>query len=111
MANGDSFGVKALKAMHVDAKVARGDPLSMERIDSANLAEEVSRRLGVKLVFGQRVVAGQKLELALVDLDHQCILLLANRAVAHREFREIGLDLKADCTAVACAKVGLEWMR
>jgi len=111
LANRNSFGIEAVKAVNVDAQIVRGDPLSMERIDSADPAEEVSCCPGVKLVLGERVVSGQELELALMHLDHECILLLANRTVAHGQFVEVRLDFESDRAAVACALVGLKWTR
>ena len=79
----------------------------MKRVDTADLTEEVTGGLGVELVLGERLFAGQQFELALMNLDHQRILTTADRAVAHGEFRKVGFDLKSDSATVATACVFL----
>ena len=81
----------------------------MKRIDAADLAEIVRSRLGMKLVLGERLRASEQLEAALVNLDHECILLSADRTVTSREFREVSFDLESDRSAVAAALVLLQW--
>ncbi len=83
----------------------------MERIDAADLAEEVTRGAGVELVLSERLFTSEKPELALVYLDHERVLHLADRTVAHREFGEVSFDLETNCPAVARATVGLERTR
>ena len=41
--------------------------------------------------------------------DHERVLPLADGTVTGRQFREVGLDLKADGAAVAAASEGLYW--
>jgi len=77
----------------------------MKRVDAADLAEEVPRCLGMELVLRERLLASQKLEFALVHFDHECVLLAADRTVAHGEFRKVCLDLEADRTAMTTAFV------
>jgi hypothetical protein len=80
----------------------------MERVDAANLAEVVPSSFGMKLVLGQCVLTCQQTKLALVYLDHECVLLLADRTIAGRQLREVSLDLKAYGTAVATALKDLD---
>jgi hypothetical protein len=80
----------------------------MEGIDATDLAEEVLGRASVELVLGQGLCALEQLELALVDLDHECILLLAHGTVTHSEFREVRFDLEANQAAMATPAVGLK---
>ena len=100
--------LKVLEAENIYSEIVGRDTLAMKRIDAANLAEEVASGLCVKLVLGERLFTSQQFETTLMHLDHQGVLATANRAVASREFREIGLDLKSDCATVAAALVFLK---
>jgi hypothetical protein len=62
----------------------------------------------MKLIFGERILAGEKRKLAFVNLDHQRVPAPADRAVAHRELWKVGLDFEAHSSAVARSKVGLQ---
>ena len=100
--------VKVLQAKNIYPEIVGRDALAMKRVDAANLAEEVTGGFGMELVLGERFFASQQFETTLVHLDHQGVLATANRAVASREFREIGLDLEPDRAAVAAAFVFLK---
>ncbi len=93
--------------MNIDTQIVWRDALAMERIDPADFAKKVSRCASVELILSERFFTCEKLEPALVHFDHKCVLPLADGAVAHREFWEVGLDFEANCSAVACAAVGL----
>jgi hypothetical protein len=108
LADGNAAGTEAFKAMDVDAQVVWRYALAVEGVDATNLAEEVASCLGVELVLSQALLARKQLELALVNLDHQCVLLLADRAITHRELGEVGFDLEAHCATVTGTAVGLK---
>jgi hypothetical protein len=103
----DTGWIKALEAEDVHAVVVRSDALPMESIDSASLAEIVPCRSGMKLILGQRSLAGNEAKRRLVDFHHQRVLASADRAVASREFREVGFDFEADRPTVARTRVRL----
>src|SRR5690606_20759006 len=83
--------------------------LAVKGIYATHLAEVVPRGSRVKLVLGQMLRAAEKLELALMNLDHQCVLLRANRAIASRQLREVGLDGEPNSPAVAATVVRCRW--
>lgn len=99
--------VKVLQAKNIYPEIVGRDALAMKRVDAADLTEEVTGGLGVELILGERLFAGQQFELALMNLDHQGILTTADRAVAHCEFRKVRFDLKSDSATVATACVFL----
>ena len=80
----------------------------MKWVDAANLAEEVPCCSGMKLVLGQRLLAGQEPELALMNLDHEGVFLATDRAIAHGEFGKVCLNLEPNRAAVAAALVFLK---
>jgi len=103
----DAFRLKTLKAEDIDSKVVGRDSLAMKRIDAADFAEEMASCLGMELVLGKGLLTGQELEVALVYLDHECILPATDRTVAHGEFGEVRFDLETYRAAVATAFVFL----
>lgn len=105
LAHRDPLRGEAFQAVHIDAQVVRCDALAVECVDTADPAKVVARCLGVELVLGESFLAGQKAELALVHLDHQCVLAPADRAVAHGQLGEVRLDLEAHSTTVARSNV------
>ena len=48
-----------MEAEDVDSEIIRRDTLLVEWVDAADLAEEVTSVLGVKLVFGERFFPGK----------------------------------------------------
>ena len=102
-ANRDTSGVEAIEAMNIHPEIIRVHPLAVERINPADLAEEVAGGVGVELIFSQALRAGQQRELALMHFDHQRILAGTDRTIASRDFGEIRGDGKAHCAAVAGA--------
>lgn len=97
--------------MHIDAEVVGCDALAVEGIDAADLAEVVPRGLGVELVLGEGLFAGQEAKLTLVHFDHERVLAQADGTVAHGQFGKVCLDLEAHGTAVTRALVLLHWTR
>src|SRR6267154_4555693 len=79
--------LEVVKAMNVDSQIVRSHALAMERVDAADLAEEVNRGFRMEPVLGKRLRSRQQFELALVHFDHERILPLADRAVAYGELR------------------------
>jgi len=104
-AHWDAGRVEIVEAIHVDTEMVGCTTLAMEWIDAAGLAKKMMRRLCVKLILGERFGAGQQRETAFMHLDHQRILFAANRTVARRQFREVGVDFEADGAAVATAGI------
>ena len=94
-----------MQAENIDSEVVWRNALTVERVDTANLTEEVTGCLGVELIFGERFFTHEQFELALVYLDHQRVLAAADGTVAHRKFGEVGLDLEADGSTMAAAFV------
>ncbi|MDV7392046.1 hypothetical protein RZS08_11850, partial [Arthrospira platensis SPKY1] len=101
--NRNTLKICSFKAVDVYPEVIRRYSLPMERVNTANLAEEVLSCLGVKLVLRERLLAREETKLALVHLDHERILLPANRTVARSQFRKVSLYLKADCATVTAS--------
>jgi hypothetical protein len=64
--------------MYVYSEVVWCDTLAVKRVNAADLAKEVPRSSCVELILRQRVAAGDELKLALVNLDHERVLLLAD---------------------------------
>jgi hypothetical protein len=93
--HGNACGVEVVKALNIDSKMVRRDPLLVERVDAAYLTEEVRRCTGVKQVLGERGLASKKLQLSLAHLDHPRILAATDRVVAYSELREVNIDLEA----------------
>lgn len=100
--------LEPFQAEDIDAQVVRRDPLAMEGVDTADLAEVVLGSVSVKLVFGQELPALEQFELALVDLDHECVLLIADGTVTHGELREVRFDLEANRAAMTTPPVRLK---
>ena len=98
-----------MRVGYTDAEVVGRDPFAMKRVDAADLAEEMAGGPGVEPVFAERLFAGKQGEPCFMHLDHECILPAADRAVTHRKFGKVGLDLEADGAAVATSKVFLHW--
>ena len=109
MPNRNVRRLEVVETEHIDAQVVGRDPLAVEGIDAAHLAEEVPSGLGVELILGQGRLAGEQFELALVNLDHECVLAPTDRAIAHGEFGEVGFDLETDRAAVATADIRFQW--
>jgi hypothetical protein len=103
----NAFWLKTLEAEDIDSKVIGRDSLAMKRIDATDLAEKVASCVGMELVLGKGLLAGQELELALMNLNHECVLSATDRTVAHGEFREVRFDLKTYRAAVTTAFVFL----
>ena len=99
--------VKVLQAEDIDPEVVRRDTLAVERIDATGSAEVVRGRIGVELIGTQRLFAGEKTELTLMDLDHQGILAATDGAIASRQLGEVRGDLEPDRAAVTTARVSL----
>ena len=78
----------------------------MERIDTARFAEVVASSLRVKLILGKRFLTVEKPKSAFVHLYHQRVPAPAHRAVAHRQFRKIRVDLDAAVKDQMIAKTG-----
>ena len=96
--------VEIVEAEHVDAIVVRRHSFAMEGIDAANAAEVMLRGERVELIQAQRFVAAQQTEpVFFVHFHHQRILAPADRAVARRRFRNVGVDFEGDGAAVATA--------
>ena len=101
--------VKVVETEDVDAKVFGRDALAVERIDPARLAKVVGRRVGVKLVGGERRHVAEQAKRAFMHLHHQRVLAPADRAVTGRQLGEVGVDLKPDRAAVAATGIGFTW--
>lgn len=97
-----------MEAEDVDSQIVGRDSLAMKRIDAADLAEEMPSCLGMELVLGQGLLAGQEPELALVNFNHEGVLPATDRTIAHGEFWKVRLDLEPNGTAVAAALVFLK---
>ena len=78
LAHGYARWIKALQAPDIDAEVVRSNTFAMERVDAADFAEKVRCRLGVKSILGERLVAGKKRKLALMDFQHERVLAKAD---------------------------------
>jgi len=91
--------------------MVRRDALAVKRIDAADLAEVVPRRPGVKAVLAELLSTGQQTELSLGDFDHERVLAFADGTVAHRQLREVRLDLEAHGAAMARTTVLLHGAR
>lgn len=98
--------VKVIETEDVDAKVFGRDALAVERVDPTGFAKVVGRRVGVKLVGGDRRHVAEQAKRALMHLHHQRVLAPANRAVTGRQLGEIGIDFKPDRAAVAATGIG-----
>ncbi len=98
-----------MQTEHIDAQMVRRHPLPVKWIDAADLAEKMSGSMRMKLILRQGIFARQQSEFAFVHLDHQCIFSAADRAIAGRQFGEIGLDFEPYRSTVATALVILEW--
>ena len=57
LTHGNSTRIEVFQAMHIDAKSIRRDALAMKGINAADFAEKMPRRLGVKLIFGEKLSA------------------------------------------------------
>jgi len=107
LAHRDSRGLEVMEAEDIDPEIVWRHPLPVERVDATDLAKEVPGGLRVELVFREGLLAREETEPALMDLDHQRILPVADLAVAHRELGKISLYLEAHGTAVTTSKIFL----
>lgn len=107
--NWNFYGIKIMKTVDIDSQVVRCHALSMKRVNSTDLAKEVSSGFGVKLIFGQRLFAGYEFEVAFMDFHHQRVLTTTDRTIARSEFREVRCDLEMHCATVTAPKVFLQW--
>ncbi len=105
---GDSVGTESFEAMNIDPKVVWGYPLTVKRINPTNLTEVVPRSVCVKLVFSNRFCPAYQSEIIFMNFDHERVLPLADGAVAHRQFREIRVDLEPDLATIARTGIGFE---
>ena len=78
----------------------------MKWVYAAHFTKVMACCLCVEPVFDEKILSRQQLKPALMDLDHECVLPTADRAIARRELREIGLYLELDGTAMTTAAVG-----
>jgi hypothetical protein len=100
--------IETFEAKYVDAQVVGRNPFPMKRVNAAHFAKEVARGSSMKLILSERLGACEQLEFAFVHLNHQRVLLLADRAVANGQLGKIRFDLKANRAAVTTASIALK---
>lgn len=105
MANRNAARLEIVQTQYVYSQIVRRDTLAVEWVNTANFAKEMPSGLRVVLIFSKRVAAGEKNELAFVNLDHQRVFSSADRAVTLSELWEIRFDLESDTAAMTAAGV------
>src|SRR5215813_14899483 len=105
-AHGNPGRIEPIQAEHVDAEVVGRNPLAMEMVDVAGLAEVMPCGHRVEPVLDQRILAGEELEVRLVNFDHQRVLAATDRAIAGGQLRKIGLDLELHRATMTAATIG-----
>ncbi|MEJ0008828.1 MAG: hypothetical protein WDM77_21305 [Steroidobacteraceae bacterium] len=105
--DGNSAGIKAIKAEYVDSKVIRRNALPVERVNTASSAEIVGRYVTMELIRGQEIATAQERKGALLHLNHQGVLPATDRAVAGCQLSEIGFNLEGDLATMTASPIQL----
>jgi hypothetical protein len=105
VADGQGAVVEIVNAHGIDAQKCRIAAALVIDIDAAGAAEVVLGHAAVPAVQAQRVLSAGDVELLACDGGHQRVALVAQRAVAHDEFFEFGVEGEADGLAMAGAGV------
>ena len=70
--------IKVGQTVNIDTEVIWRHTLAMKRVDAAYHAEIMPRCPGMKLVFGEELLASKQPELTFMHLDHERISATAN---------------------------------